>query len=324
MSQFTNPRIASLPKSSFAELTVAVMIPCYNEETTVSRVVQDFRRALPGAVIYVFDNNSRDGTAQAAREAQAVVRHVTQQGKGHVVRRMFADVEADVYVLVDGDDTYAAAAAPAMVEKLVEGRLDMVVANRIGEQSAAYRTGHRLGNRLFSQFIAWLFGRGFSDVLSGYRAFSRRFVKSFPALAAGFEIETELTVHALELRMPVEELATPYRARPDGSSSKLRTYRDGLRILWTIVKLFQRERPFQFFGTASLVLTAISLGIAFPLLLTYLETGLVPRFPTAILASGMMLMAALSAVCGFILDTVTLGRQEIKRLAYLNAESRWS
>jgi hypothetical protein len=305
-------------------LAVAVLVPCYNEAPTIAKVVRDFREAIPGAVVYVFDNNSRDRTVEAALSAGALVRHVPQQGKGQVVRRMFADVEADIYLLVDGDDTYAAGHAPALIARLVQGCLDMVVATRVDDSPQAYRRGHVLGNRLFTGFVAWLFGRAFTDIFSGYRVFSRRFVKSFPALATGFEIETELTVHALELRMPVDEIPTPYGARPEGSASKLRTYHDGARILRTIVRLFQRERPFQFFGAASIGLAAAALVLAFPLLLTYLETGLVPRVPTAILASGMMLLAALSATCGFILDTVTLARHEMKRLAYLNTPCRWS
>lgn len=300
---------------------IAVMVPCLDEEATVAAVVRGFREALPEAVIHVFDNGSTDGTARFAEAAGAQVHRVDKRGKGNVVRRMFADVEADVYVLVDGDATYDAASAPALVERLVRGNLDMVVGARLSQDTAAYRAGHRLGNRLFSRAIAWLFGPGFRDVFSGYRVFSRRFVKSFPALAEGFEIETELTVHALELRMPVEEIDTPYAARPDGSESKLRTYRDGGRILWAILKLFQRERPFAFFGSLSVLLAAAAVALAVPLFITYAETGLVPRFPTAILASGIMLLAALSATCGFILHTVTLGRQEKKRLAYLAVRS---
>jgi len=312
----------SSPRMSLAAPTIAVLIPCLNEEAAIGTVVADFRRALPSAAIWVFDNRSSDSTATVARAAGAEVRHVAQRGKGNVVRRMFADVEADVYVLVDGDSTYDASAAPNLIRCLTEGGLDMVVASRKHDEAAAYRLGHRAGNRIFNEFVGWLFGRGFSDVFSGYRAFSRRFVKSFPALATGFEIETELTIHALELRMPVEEIEAHYKARPDGSESKLRTYRDGLRILWTIVRLFQRERPFQFFGSASLMLAAIAVGIAIPLFVTYVETGLVPRFPTAILASGMMLLSALSAVCGIILDTVSLSRLETRRLAYLNVARR--
>lgn len=305
-------------------LSVAVLVPCLNEAPTIATVVSDFQRTIPGAAVHVFDNNSSDGTAEAAAAAGALVRHVPQQGKGEVVRRLFADVEADIYVLVDGDATYAAASAPGMIARLTRGQLDMVVGARVDEQYTAYPLGHRAGNRLFTAFVAWLFGRAFTDIFSGYRVFSRRFVKSFPAIASGFELETELTVHALELRMPVEEVATPYRARPAGSESKLRTYRDGARIFLAIARLFRRERPFEFFGALSLMLAATAIGLAVPLLQTYLETGLVPRFPTAILASGMMLLAALAAACGFILDTVTLARREMKRLAYLNTRCRWS
>jgi glycosyltransferase involved in cell wall biosynthesis len=304
-------------------LAVAVLVPCLDEAPTIGAVVRGFQRALPGAVVHVFDNNSCDATADAAREAGAIVRHVSKRGKGEVVSRMFADVEADVYVLVDGDDTYAAASAPEMLARLADGQLDMVVARRVADGHGAFRPDHRLGNRLFTEFVAWLFGRASTDLFSGYRAFSRRFVKSFPVLATGFEIETELTVHALELRMPVDEVPTPYRARPEGSASKLRTYRDGLRILLAVARLLRRERPFQFFGAFSLALAATAIGISVPLLFTYVETGLVPRFPTAILASAMMVLAALLAACGFILDTVTLARQEMKRLAYLNTACRW-
>ena len=303
-------------------MRIAVLIPCFNEEVAIGKVVGDLRHALPEATVYVFDNNSRDRTVENARAAGAVVGHVRLQGKGNVVRRMFADVDADVYLLVDGDDTYDAASAPRMVSTLVEGNLDMVVGGRISQESSAYRSGHRFGNALFTSFVAWLFGRGFTDILSGYRAFSRRFVKSFPALAHGFEIETELTVHALELRMPVEEIGTPYKSRPEGSSSKLHTYRDGYRILRTIATLFQRERPAAFFGGISVALGAFALVLAIPLFMTYAETGLVPRFPTAILVSGIMLLAALCAVCGFILDTVTHGRREMKRLIYLGIPSQ--
>lgn len=301
---------------------VAVLIPCYNEEAAIGSVVRDMRAALPDADVYVFDNNSRDRTVEIARAAGAVVRGVPQQGKGNVVRRMFADVEADVYVLLDGDDTYDAPSAPAMVARLLERHLDMVVGGRVTEEKAAYRAGHRFGNRMFTGFVAWLFGPGFSDILSGYRVFSRRFVKSFPALAAGFEIETELTVHALRLRMPVEEMATPYKARPDGSESKLRTYHDGARILGTVVRLFRRERPLAFYGVVSVILATASITLAIPLAFTYLETGLVPRLPTAILSSALMLLAALSAVCGVVLDTVSLARHEVKRLTYLGIPAR--
>jgi glycosyltransferase involved in cell wall biosynthesis len=298
---------------------IAVILPCYNEEAAIARVVRDFREALPQATVYVYDNNSTDATAARAREAGAVVRREGRQGKGHVVRRMFAEVEADIYVLADGDGTYDAASAPEMVARLAEEGLDMVVGSRLATYAdAAFRRGHRFGNDLLTGFLGLCFGRTFTDILSGYRVFSRRFVKSFPALSAGFEIETELSVHALELRMPTAETPTPYGARPAGSASKLRTYRDGFRILMMIVNLFKEERPLAFFSIIAAALALASLLLAYPVFVTYLETGLVPRFPTAILSTGLMILACLSATCGFILDTVTHGRREMKRLFYLS------
>jgi len=299
-------------------LRIAVLLPCYNEEAAIGRTVEGFRAALPEAAIYVFDNNSSDGTIVAATAAGAVVRGERMQGKGHVVRRMFADTDADIYVMADGDATYDAAAAPAMVRMLIEDRLDMVVGARASEIDTAYRRGHRWGNRLLTGILGWLFGRSFSDILSGYRVFSRRFVKSFPVLSEGFEIETEISVHALELRMPVGEMVTAYGARPEGSISKLSTWRDGFRILVTIIHLFRLERPILFFGSIGAVLGLIALILAVPLLFTYLETGLVPRFPTAILATGMMILAFLNGMVGLILDTVVRGRRETRRLAYLS------
>jgi glycosyltransferase involved in cell wall biosynthesis len=296
---------------------IAVLIPCYNEEAAIGRVVKDFRAALPDAVIYVYDNNSQDRTAEVAGAAGAVVRHEILQGKGNVVRRMFADVEADVYVLVDGDDTYSAASAPMLVRKLLGEQLDMVNAARVTHVEAAYRRGHRFGNRLLTSLVSSIFGKRTADMLSGYRVFSRRFVKSFPALAGGFEIETELTVHALEMRMPFAEVATPYKERPEGSVSKLSTYRDGLRILLMIGKLVKEERPLGAFTITAAILAFISVAIAWPLFATYFETGLVPRLPTAVLATALMLLAFLSLTCGLILETVTRGRRELKRLAYL-------
>jgi glycosyltransferase involved in cell wall biosynthesis len=296
---------------------IAVLIPCYNEEIAISHVVRDFQSALPDATVYVYDNNSTDRTMEVAAEAGAVVRTEQRQGKGNVVRRMFADIEADVYVLVDGDNTYHAASAPTMVRTLVESQLDMVNGKRVSDIQAAYRRGHRFGNRLLTTLVAKIFGRRFTDMLSGYRVFSRRFVKSFPALSAGFEIETELTVHALELRMPTAEIDTPYLDRPPGSESKLRTYRDGWRILRTILFLVKEERPLQFFGSLAGALVVLALGLSTPLFITYAETGLVPRLPTAVLASGLMLLAFLSLAAGLILDTVTLGRREAKRIRYL-------
>lgn len=304
-------------KSVLSAARIAVLLPCYNEEAAIVSVINSFQAVLPEAAIYVFDNNSKDRTVQVAREAGAHVYHVRAQGKGHVVRRMFADVEADVYVLADGDDTYDASSSRAMVERLLNDKLDMVVGKRVTDESAAYRRGHRFGNRLLTECVALLFGRAFTDILSGYRVFSRRFVKSFPALATGFEIETELTVHALELRMPIEEVETPYKSRPEGSVSKLSTYRDGMRILATIVKLFRQERPLIFFGVIGALLALLAVALAIPLLLTYVQTGLVPRLPTAILATGIMLFGVVSFACGLILDTVTRGRHEMKRLTYL-------
>jgi glycosyltransferase involved in cell wall biosynthesis len=296
---------------------IAVLVPCYNEEAAIAKVVRDFRAALPAATVYVYDNNSTDRTAAVAQEAGAVVRRELLRGKGNVVRRMFADVDADAYVMVDGDDTYHAASAPGLVDKLFSEQLDMVNGCRKTDVAAAYRPGHRFGNKMLTWLVTAIFGQRTEDMLSGYRVFSRRFVKSFPALSAGFEIETELTVHALELRMPLAELDTPYKDRPAGSESKLSTFRDGFRILAMIGKLVKEERPVQFFGIGAVVLAVLSLVIAWPVFVTYMETGLVPRLPTAVLATGLMLLAFLSLACGLILDTVTRARREIKRLAYL-------
>ena len=303
--------------ADFAGVRIAVLIPCYNEAVAVPAVVTGFRTALPGAKILVYDNNSQDGTAEAARAAGAVVRREPLQGKGQVIRRMFADVDADAYVLVDGDATYDATSAPAMVRLLLDERLDMVNGARITEIEAAYRRGHRLGNQVLTGMVAWVFGNQVTDMLSGYRVFSRRFVKSFPALASGFETETEFTVHALELRMPVGEVATSYKDRPQGSTSKLRTYSDGLRILRTILLLVKEERPLQFFAIAALVLVLLGVGLAVPVIVGYARTGLVPRLPTAVLSTGLVLLAMLSLACGLILDSVSRGRKELKRMAYL-------
>ena len=297
--------------------TVAVLVPCFNEEAAIDKVVRDIRRALPDATVYVYDNNSTDDTIKVAREAGAIVRTERRRGKGNVVRRMFADIDADAYVLLDGDATYDAASAPAMVSKLVAERLDMVVGCRVHAYGDAYRPGHRFGNAMLTRVVGWLFGKSFGDILSGYRVFSRRFVKSFPALAKGFETETELTVHALELRMPVAEVETLYVARPVGSTSKLSTYKDGFRILRLILALYKHERPFQFFSVIAGVLALISVILAIPILLEYVRTGLVPRLPTAVLSTGLMILASLSLTAGIILETVTRGRQELKRLAYL-------
>jgi glycosyltransferase involved in cell wall biosynthesis len=296
---------------------VAVLVPCYNEEKAIAKVVADFRVALPEAAIYVYDNNSKDDTVEAASRAGALVRRETYQGKGHVVRRMFNDVEADIYVLVDGDATYDAPSAPSMIARLLEDRLDMVVATRVDQEEAAYRRGHRTGNWLLTGFVAHVFGQAFTDILSGYRVFSRRFVKSFPILSGGFEIETELTVHALELELPVGEFPTPYFSRPVGSASKLNTWRDGIRILWTVLKLYRAERPLSLFGALGLALAIMAIGLAIPIFVTYLQEGLVPRLPTAVLSTGLMVLGFLSIAVGLILDTVTRGRRETKLIAYL-------
>ncbi len=298
------------------DVQIAVIVPCRNEAAAIARVVEDFRAAVPTATIFVYDNNSDDDTAKIAREAGAIVRKEALPGKGNVVRRMFADVEADIYVLVDGDATYHAASASKLIQKLEAEMLDMVNGARASAEDDSYRPGHRFGNALLSGIVATIFGNRISDLLSGYRVFSRRFVKSFPALAGGFEIETELTVHALELRMPIAEIETPYSARPEGSESNLNTFRDGWRILKTILLLTKTERPLPFFGAIFAVLAVASTVLAWPLALTYLETGLVPRLPTAVLSTGLMLLGFLSLACGLILDTVTRGRQEMKRLHY--------
>ncbi|HET6236025.1 MAG TPA: glycosyltransferase family 2 protein [Acetobacteraceae bacterium] len=299
------------------DLSVAVLIPCYNEAAAIAKVVADFRAVLPWARIYVYDNNSNDGTVVAARDAGAVVRTEALQGKGHVVRRMFADVEADVFVLVDGDDTYDAAVAPEMLRLMLDRQLDMVTGARLTEETAAYRRGHRVGNAVLTGLVRRIFGDRVSDMLSGYRVFSRRFVKSFPALAVGFETETEFTVHALELKMPIGEIVTAYRGRPPGSVSKLRTYADGIRILRAIVLLVKEERPLQFFALIGGVLLLVGFGIGLPVVAEFLETGFVARLPSAVLATGFVLLSFLTFVCGLVLDTVTHGRREMRRLAYL-------
>ena len=296
---------------------IAVMVPCFNEEAAVGAVVSDFRKALPSAEIFVYDNNSSDRTIAVAREAGAQVHSERRQGKGHVVRRMFSDIDADVYVLVDGDATYDAASAPRMIEALLSGQLDMVVGLRVDKAEAAYRPGHRTGNWLLTSFLSSVFGEAFKDILSGYRVFSRRFVKSFPVLSDGFEIETELSVHALELALPVAEIETPYFARPEGSFSKLNTWRDGFRILGTILKLYRSEKPLRFFASLGVFMMLVSIGLAIPVVVTFLEEGIVPRLPTAVLSMGLMIMALLSVSSGLVLDTVTRGRREMKLLAYL-------
>lgn len=305
------------PEDRQPPLRTAVLIPCHNEESAIGSVVESFRAALPSATVYVYDNNSSDRTGEIAAAAGAVVRTESHQGKGFVVRRMFADIEADIYVLVDGDGTYDATAVPSLIELLRAGPLDMVNGARVTEAGVSHRPGHAFGNRLLSGLVRKIFGDRFRDMLSGLKIFSRRFVKSFPALSAGFEIETELTVHALELAMPVAEVETRYFQRAAGSESKLSTFRDGARIMRTIAVLVKEERPLQFFSILAAILAAVSILLAVPLLITFLETGLVPRFPTAILSTGIMILAVLSFTAGMILDTVTRGRREAKRMHYL-------
>jgi len=303
---------------------VAVLIPCYNEEAAIGKVVRDFRAALPEAFIFVYDNASTDKTAEVAGVAGAIVRFEPQRGKGNVVRRMFADIEADVFVLVDGDDTYDASAASRLIGRLLTDSLDMVNATRIPTSASSYRLGHKFGNALLTGFVARVFGNRVTAMLSGYRVFSRRFVKTFPTLSTGFEIETELTVHALELRLPVAEIPVRYKERPDGSASKLQTYRDGWRIMQFIFRLIKEEKPFQFFGSICVLLTVVSVALEIPIILTFLKTGLVPRLPTAVLGMGLGLLACLSLVCGLILETVTRGRAETKRMHYLSIPVRFN
>lgn len=299
-------------------LRTAVLIPCYNEEAAITQVINDFRRALPDALIYVYDNNSKDRTVEVAREAGAIVRREPLQGKGNVVRRMFADIESDIYVLVDGDATYDAASAPTMIKTLLDNQLDMVNGARVTQIEEAYRAGHRFGNWLLTTMVSVIFGNRFKDMLSGFRIFSRRYVKSFPALASGFETETELTVHALHLRMPTAEVETPYKDRPAGSTSKLSTFKDGFRILWMILVLIKEEKPMPFFSLLAALLALASIALMLPVLYEFFETGLVPRLPTAILSMSLMIVGFLSFACGLILDTVTRGRIEMKRMRYLN------
>ncbi|PTM53463.1 glycosyltransferase involved in cell wall biosynthesis [Phreatobacter oligotrophus] len=298
--------------------SVAVLLPCYNEAATIAATVAAFRAALPEATVYVYDNNSTDGTAEAARAAGAVVRHEPFQGKGNVVRRMFADVDADIYVMADGDMTYDPTAAPGLVDLLLRDQLDMVVGARVDSEEAAYRRGHRFGNAMFNRITTTLFGSPFKDIFSGYRVFSRRFAKSFPASSSGFEIEAELTVHAIDLKLRTGEVPLPYGKRPENSHSKLKTYRDGARILWTLVNMYRAVQPLRFYGLIAGVLAMGSLGLAAPIIQTYLETGLVPRFPTAILSAAVMQLAFLMLVCGLVVDAVSGGRREMKRMRYLD------
>lgn len=307
-----------------ARAVIAVLIPCLNEAACIAKVVTDFRNALPGAILFVYDNGSTDATVEVARAAGAVVRCEPLRGKGNVVRRMFADIEADVFVLVDGDDTYDPASAPVMVDMLLRNSLDMVNAVRQSDIQEAYRSGHRTGNAVLTRLVATFFGNRFADLLSGYRVFSKRFVKSFPALTTGFEIETELSVHALQLRMPIGEVPSHYKERPVGSASKLNTYRDGLRILQTIVFLVKEERPMAFFSFLGTLFVTLSLIAGVPVVVEFMESGLVPRLPTALLAAALAISSVVSFGCGLILDTVSRGRKEAKRLAYLSYAVRFT
>jgi len=310
-------REAFAPRMS-PKMKIAVLVPCYNEEQTIAKVVSDFRRYLPDAIVYVCDNNSTDLTREKAEEAGAVVSSEGHQGKGNVIRRMFADIDADVYIMVDGDDTYDASLAPQMLEKLVAENLDMINGARETQDEAAYRAGHKFGNMFLTGLIRLTFGDRFKDMLSGYRVMSRRFVKSFPALSDGFEIETELTVHALRLRMPTAEVQIPYYSRPEGSTSKLNTFRDGFRILRIIGRLVRDEKPLQFFCSLGLIMFLAAITIFVPILFDYFETGLVPRFPSLFASIGLMILAALSCAIGLILDTLSRFRLEQRRLAYLS------
>jgi glycosyltransferase involved in cell wall biosynthesis len=304
--------------SAVEGLEIAVIVPCFNEEAAIDKVVRDFRAALPTATVYVYDNNSTDKTIEVARAAGAEVRSERRRGKGNVVRRMFQDIDADVYVMVDGDDTYDASVAQKLVDKLVDENLDMLVGKRVETHQAAYRMGHRLGNRVLTGLVAWLFGSQIDDMLSGYRVFSRRFVKSFPSFSREFEIETELTVHAMQMKMPIAEVDTNYKERPPGSVSKLRTFRDGWRILVTIINLMRNERPLLFFTLLGLLFMLVGVVLALPVFLEYLDTGMVRRFPTAFLSFSLGIIAVVCFATGLILDLVAHVRRESKKLAYLS------
>jgi glycosyltransferase involved in cell wall biosynthesis len=310
-----------MPQEVRYEPAIAVLLPCYNEELTIADVVRRFRETLPTAAIYVYDNNSRDLTALRARAAGATVIREPRQGKGNVVRRMFADIEADIYLMADGDGTYAPEDAPQLINTLLTERSDMVVGTRRGVTDDAGRTGHAFGNSIFNSLYKWLFGSEFTDIFSGYRAFTRRFVKSFPAVSGGFEIETEMSVHASQLKLPVSEIGLDYGRRPEGSSSKLSTYRDGAKILWMFAMLMKETQPLRFFGAFAVLFLASSLFLMVPVLIEFVETGLVPRMPTWVLSVGLLLLSMLAAVTGLILDSVSRGRAEQKRIFYLSMPS---
>lgn len=311
-----------IPHAAFLKnRSVAVLLPCFNEEAAIASVIQSFHLNLPGARVYVYDNNSTDGTVKEAEKTGAVVRHERTRGKGNVVRRMFADIDADIYVLADGDGTYDASACTMLIDRLISDNLDMVIGARDGGSEDAYRQGHKTGNRVFNRIVRHLFGSGFNDIFSGYRIFSRRFVKSFPAESSGFEIETELSIHALDLKIATAEVSVPYGSRGTDSTSKLRTYRDGARILWTILLMYRSVQPYRFFSALCLALMIISAGLGTPIVFEYLQTGLVPRMPTAILSASIMQLGFLSLACGLILEAISSSRREIKRLRYLELPS---
>ena len=299
-------------------MNIAILLPCYNEGPAIYEVVRSFQKALPGATVYVYDNNSADNTIEEARRAGAIVRSETRQGKGHVIRRMFADIDADIYVMADGDGTYDAEAAPELVKKMTDENLDMVVGTRHSvEGHETYRKGHEFGNWLLTTTVRTIFGQGFQDMLSGYRVFSRRFVKSFPALSTGFQIETEITIHALSLTLPCAEVQTRYFERAEGTASKLSTYKDGILILSFIMLLFKEIRPFVFFTAIAALMALFSLGLGLPVIIEFFKTGLVPRLPTAVLSASIMMIGVLSFLCGIILDSLSRGRIEQKRLRYI-------
>jgi glycosyltransferase involved in cell wall biosynthesis len=303
-------------------LDIAVLIPCYNEEATIKKVVNDFQLGIPSALVYVYNNASTDGTVEIATKAGAIVRTEPNKGKGNVMRRMFSDIEADIYIIVDGDDTYEASKCLEMVNKLIDSNLDMVIASRKTENSEGeYRWGHVFGNRMLTRSVSLIFGHGFTDMLSGYRVMSHRFVKSFPIASKGFEIETEITIHALQIGASCAEIETLYDSRPEGSESKLNTFKDGFKILWMILILFKEGKPFQFFGLLSLFFFIISVVLSISIFSTYIETGMVPKIPTAVLSTGLMILSFFSLIAGVILDSLSRSRLEVKRANYLSYKS---
>lgn len=298
-------------------LRIAVLLPCYNEGKAISQVVGQLKTTLPSAIIYVYDNNSTDDTSQQAHLAGAIVRKEPKQGKGQVVRRMFSDIDADIYLMMDGDGTYDVASAPKLIQALIDEQLDMVIGTR-AQNEQAFRKGHQFGNKIFNMTLKTLFQSNFTDIFSGYRVFSKRFVKSFPALTTGFDTETELSVHALEINCPCQEIETPFFERALGTASKLNTFKDGFRILWRMCFLFKEVKPFYFFGIIALVFFLLSMGLGYPVIKTYFLTQWVYKVPTAILAAALMILSFISFTCGLILSSVSYARREMKKLMYLN------